>query len=37
MELLLAVSCMKKEGAKSVTTIIPYFPYTGSVASVSPN
>lgn len=28
MELLLAVSTMKKEGAESVTAIIPFFPYS---------
>jgi phosphoribosylpyrophosphate synthetase len=28
MELLFAVSCMKKEGAKTVTAIIPYIPYS---------
>ena len=31
MELLLAISCIKKEGAKSVTAIIPYFPYSEAV------
>lgn len=28
MELLLAVSTMKKEGAESVTAILPFFPYS---------
>ena len=28
MELLLAVATMKKEGAESVTAIIPFFPYS---------
>ena len=28
MELILAVSAMKKNGAAHVTAIIPYFPYT---------
>ena len=28
MELLLAVATMKKEGAASVTAIIPFFPYS---------
>lgn len=28
MELLLAVSTMKKEGAESVTAIVPFFPYS---------
>lgn len=28
MELILAVSAMKKNGATHVTSIIPYFPYT---------
>jgi phosphoribosylpyrophosphate synthetase len=28
MELMLAVSCMKKSGASSVVAIIPYFPYS---------
>ncbi len=28
MELLLAVSCVKKNGAEHVTAIIPYLPYT---------
>lgn len=28
MELLLAVSCMKKEGAESVVCILPFLPYS---------
>lgn len=28
MELILAISCMKKAGASSVVAIIPYFPYS---------
>jgi len=28
MELILAVSAMKKSGAASVTAIIPFFPYS---------
>ena len=28
MELILAVSCMKKSGATSVSAIIPYLPYS---------
>ena len=28
MELLLAVSCIKKSGATSVSAIIPYLPYS---------
>ena len=35
MELLLAVSCMKKSGAESVTAIIPFFPYSTASSSLN--
>ena len=33
IELLLAVATMKKEGAESVTAIIPFFPYSAPSSS----
>lgn len=35
MELILAVSCMKKSGAEKVTAIIPFFPYSTTTSAVS--
>ncbi len=35
MELILAVSCMKKSGAEKVTAIVPFFPYSTTTSAVS--
>jgi ribose-phosphate pyrophosphokinase len=35
MELLLAVSCMKKSGAEKVTAIVPFFPYSTMTSAIS--
>ena len=35
MELLLAVSTMKKSGAEKVTAIVPFFPYSTMTSAVS--
>lgn len=35
MELILAVSCMKKSGAEKVTAIIPFFPYSTTTSAAS--
>jgi phosphoribosylpyrophosphate synthetase len=33
MELILAVSCMKKSGAEKVTAIVPFFPYSTTTSA----
>lgn len=35
MELLLAVSTMKKSGAEKVTAVIPFFPYSTMTSAIS--
>ena len=35
MELILAVSCMKKAGAETITAIMPFFPYLTSATPFS--
>ena len=36
MELILAVSCMKKSGADRVTAIIPFLPYSTASSALNP-